>query len=158
MYNLRAVAFFYAIALCCAGTVAENTGNVDPDIVTHITADSINEIIQPAALGERLQYDDSPDPDKSENKGVKGRIGYRVQVFSDNNSRTAKNEARAKERRVMSRFPQYRSYVMFKAPYWRLRIGDFRTQQEAASAAEDIKRAFPSYSKEIRVVQDKINL
>ena len=33
-----------------------------------------------------------------------------------------------------------------------------RGQQEANAVAEEIKRAFPSYSKEIRVVQDRINL
>lgn len=142
---------------CCAmAGVSEN----NPDrqtIVDHITADGVNVVVQPAGLAERLLFDDTP-VEKNDNRVLKGNVGYRVQLFSDNNSRTAKNEARAKERRVIARFPQYRSYVMFKAPYWRLRVGDFRTQQEANAAAEEIRRAFPSYSKEIRVVQDRINL
>lgn len=136
--------------------VSEN----NPDrqtIVGHITADGVNEIVQPQGLAERLLFDDTP-VEKNDNRVLKGNVGYRVQLFSDNNSRTAKNEARAKERRVIARFPQYRSYVMFKAPYWRLRVGDFRTHQEANAAADEIRKAFPSYSKEIRVVQDRINL
>lgn len=148
--------FSILFSSCAIMCMSEN----NPDrqsIVDHIMADSVNVIVQPQGLAERLIFDDTP-VEKNENRGLKGNIGYRVQLFSDNNSRTAKNEARAKERRVVARFPQYRSYVMFKAPYWRLRVGDFRTQQEANAAADEIKRAFPSYSKEIRVVQDRINL
>ena len=155
MSNSRAV-LSVLFAVCAGVALSENPAS-QPSIVDHIMADSINVVIQPSQLAERLLFDDTP-ADKSESKGLRGNIGYRVQLFSDNNSRTAKNEARAKERRIMSRFPQYRSYVMFKAPYWRLRVGDFKTQQEANAAAEEIKRAFPSYSKEIRVVQDRINL
>lgn len=155
MSNSRTV--FSILFTVCASVALSENNNPQPSIVDQITADSVNVIIQPEQLATRLLYDDTP-VDKNENRGVRGNIGYRVQLFSDNNSRTAKNEARAKERRVMARFPQYRSYVMFKAPYWRLRVGDFKTQQEANAVAEEIKRAFPSYSKEIRVVQDRINL
>ena len=155
MYIIRATMILAATLGCVNMVSADNTDVLD--IVEHITADSVNEIFQPAALNQRLQFDDNPVQEK-DNRGVKGRIGFRVQVFSDNNSRTAKNEAKAKERRLLARFPQYRSYVMFTAPYWRLRVGDFRSQQEAEAAADDIRKAFPSFSKEIRVVQDKINL
>ena len=157
MNNSRIVFVMLSVLSIGIGHCSENI-SARPSIVDHIMADSVNQIIQPVGLAERLLYDDSPIDKDGGKGGVRGNIGYRVQLFSDNNSRTAKNEARAKERRVMSRFPQFRSYVMFKAPYWRLRVGDFKTQQEAEAAAEDIKRAFPSYGKEIRVVQDRINL
>ncbi len=122
-------------------------------IVEHITADSVNVIIQPDELLELLKYEKvSDEPER------KGNIGYRVQVFSDNNARTAKNEARSKSRNISSRFPQYRTYVMYTSPYWRLRVGDFATEAEAEAAAADLKRAFPSYSREIRVVRDRINV
>lgn len=84
--------------------------------------------------------------------------GYRVQVFSDNNTRTAKTEANSKQRIISSRFPQYQTYVMYTSPYWRLKVGDFRTQQEATAAADELRKAFPAYSKEIRVVRDRVNI
>lgn len=83
--------------------------------------------------------------------------GWRIQVFSDSNQRSAKGEARAKSRNISSRFPQYRTYVTYNSPYWRLRVGDFKSQSEANEAADEIKQAFPSYAKEIRVVRDRIN-
>lgn len=83
--------------------------------------------------------------------------GYRIQVFSDNNPRTAKNEARAKAKEVANAFPQYRAYVVFTAPYWRLRVGDFKTHEEADNVAGQIKKQFPAMSREVRVVRDRIN-
>lgn len=90
---------------------------------------------------------------------VSGKMGgYRIQVFSDNNTRTAKTEARARARNVSARFPQYPTYVVYNSPYWRLRVGNFRTQDEANAAAHELKEAFPDYSREIRVVKDRITL
>ncbi len=84
--------------------------------------------------------------------------GYRIQVFSDSNPTTAKGEARARARNISSRFPQYDTYVVYSSPYWRLRVGDFRTHEEANAAAHELKEAFPSYSREIRVVKDRITV
>ena len=112
-------------------------------IVDHITSGTTNIVSQPEELLKRL----------IPVEGVE-----EVQVFSDNNARTAKNEARSKQRIISSRFPQYQTYVMYTSPYWRLKVGDFRTQQEANNAAEELRRAFPAYSKEIRVVRDRVTV
>lgn len=82
--------------------------------------------------------------------------GYRIQVFSDSKPSTAKAEARARARNINARFPQFPTYVVYSSPYWRLRVGNFRTQDEANAAAHELKDAFPSYSREIRVVKDRI--
>lgn len=139
-------------------------------IVDHIRAgrvhtinisDSLLMLLQPAAVATP-QEPDEQQPEAEERQtpaAVQGKtIGYRVQVYSDNNVRTAKNAARSKQRSVASRFPAYRTYVTFNSPYWRLKVGDFRTMQEANEAAEELKRAFPESSKEIRVVRDRINV
>lgn len=139
--------------------LAENGEPTDtPPIVARILeADTSTVILLPEGLSERLQY---TEPVKPENTGRprNGVAGFRVQVFSDNNIRTAKNEARNKEMTVASRFPQYRTYKIYSAPYWRVRIGDFRTQREAEAAAADLRRAFPAFGKEIRVVRDRVNI
>lgn len=148
--------------------VSDTTG-----IVGHITADGVNTIQQPEALArllnnsavphrETVQQDEETTSTESNNTSATPahtRIaGYRVQVFSDNNASTARNEARAKSRNISERFPEMRTYVSYTSPYWRLKVGDFRTKREADDAAEEIRRAFPSYAKEIRVVRDRINL
>ena len=98
-------------------------------------------------------------PEKTAVATPTGKMGgYRIQVFSDNNSRTAKSEARSRARDISAQFPQYATYVVYNSPYWRLRVGNFRTQEEANAAAHSLKAAFPAYSREIRVVKDTITL
>lgn len=102
---------------------------------------------------------DASLPAKTSVAAPSGKMGgYRIQVFSDNNSRTAKSEARARARDISAQFPQYATYVVYNSPYWRLRVGNFRTQEEANAAAHSLKAAFPGYSREIRVVKDTIIL
>lgn len=131
-------------------------------IVEHITVGTENQINQPDKLLERLMIEEGVVEDegvKNKPKSKNGKIaGYRVQVFSDNNTRTAKNEARNKQRSIAGRFPRYQTYVMYTSPYWRLKVGDFRTQEEAQEAANEIGRAFPAFKKEIRVVRDRVNI
>lgn len=84
-------------------------------------------------------------------------VGYRVQVYADNNVRSAKAEARQRERALGQAFPAYDTYVTYASPYWRLRVGDFRSQYDAEKAAAEIRKAFPRYAREVRVVRDRIN-
>ena len=56
------------------------------------------------------------------------------------------------------KFPQYRSYISYKAPSWRLRIGDFKTQREAQEALRRIKSVYPNFAREMVIVRDRINI
>ena len=89
-----------------------------------------------------------------ENRGV----GYRIQAYTDNNPRTAKAAAQQRARDIAMKFPQYRSYITYKAPSWRLRIGDFKTQGEAQAALQRIKSVYPKYAREMVIVKDRINI
>lgn len=125
-------------------------------IVGHIVSDSTVTLTMPDALLQRLQPVESHESETTV-RPVNGKMGgYRIQVFSDNNARTAKSEARTRARNVSARFPQYPTYVVYNSPFWRLRVGNFRTQEEANEAARELKEAFPSYMREIRVVRDRI--
>lgn len=158
------------VTLICLGGLGLRAA--EPDIIDHITACG-HTVTQPAALRALLRAQptntnssDVADLTVSESSASENPAGYttgvrmagfRVQIFSDNNRNTAKNEARTKARKLQSAFPQYRTYVVYTSPYWRLKVGDFGTRSEAEAAAEEIRSAFPSYAKEIRVVRDNIN-
>lgn len=149
-----------ALAICPAVS-ADNEATVS-QLTQHIEADSIIEVIAPAALEQRLISTESGDESSHATEVKPGTAvragGYRVQVFSDNNARSAKTEARGRARNISSRFPQHRTYVVYNAPFWRLKVGDFRNQQDAQQFADEIKRAFPSYSREVRVVRDRVSV
>lgn len=126
----------------------------------HIAEGGVTAVEMPAALRERLR----PEAGKAAEQAApataapaSGRAGgYRIQIFSAADPRTAKNEARTRARNVEARFAEYPTYVEYKAPYWRTRVGNFRTSDEAEQAADEIKAAFPAYAREIRVVRDRI--
>lgn len=85
-------------------------------------------------------------------------VGYRIQAYTDNNPRTAKAAAQRRARDIAMKFPQYRSYISYKAPAWRLRIGDFKTQREAKAALQRIKSVYPKFAREMVIVRDRINV
>ncbi|MDH6356750.1 SPOR domain-containing protein [Parabacteroides sp. PF5-9] len=84
--------------------------------------------------------------------------GYRVQVFSGNDQRVAKDEAFKKEKEIKELYSHIPTYVTYTAPFWRLRVGDFRSNEEAYHLLRLLKEAFPSYAKEMYIVREDIKL
>ena len=52
-------------------------------------------------------------------------VGYRVQVYSNNNARKAKADAFELEEKLVELFPEVKCYVTYSAPFWKVRLGDF---------------------------------
>jgi hypothetical protein len=77
--------------------------------------------------------------------------GYRVQIFFDAGS-NSKNAAAGIKGGFEVVYPEIKSYLSYKEPYYRVRVGDFRTLNEAVGfqkkIAIDYPNAFP--------VKDKI--
>ena len=84
--------------------------------------------------------------------------GYRTQVFSGNNQRKSKDEAFQKEKEIKELFPDVPAYVTYNAPFWRLRVGDFRSHEEAYHMQRLLMEAFPKYSKEMYIVREEVNI
>lgn len=83
--------------------------------------------------------------------------GYRVQVFSGN-QRNSKGIATSRERVIREKFPMLPTYVDYQAPFWKLRVGNYLTRDEAEAALSELREEFPSFSKEMYVVKDAIYL
>ncbi len=127
---------------------AESNGNV----IINIDEDLLEKILTDPGVAVRKK--ESKDPNAQRN-------GYRIQVFSDGRNQSSL-EARAKARgnAIVARFPKYRGqvYTFSSAPNWYTRIGNFRNEEEAQKALDELKRSFPSFSSEMRVVRSKINV
>ena len=72
-----------------------------------------------------------------------GVDGFRVQIFFDsgNNSKRAAQTSREK---FMEVYPDIIAYLTFKAPYYRVRVGDFRTKLEAEGFLFQLTTAYPN--------------
>ena len=84
-------------------------------------------------------------------------MGYRVQVFSSNTHRTAKSEAYKIEKIITDAFPDYEVYVRYNAPFWKVRVGDFKTLHEAQELRNEIENTFPSLKNYTYTVRDQVN-
>lgn len=130
-------------------------------IVDHVNRGTVI-VEQPAALNARLQRHVAAETEATEEEEgtavvQKVRAGYRVQVFDDNNVRTAKQEAQNRKNQIESRFQHLNVYVSFNSPYWRVKVGDFKSRSEAEAVMAEIRSAFPSMAKSLRIVRDRIN-
>jgi hypothetical protein len=84
--------------------------------------------------------------------------GFRVQVFSSNDQRTAREEAFQREKEMKEAIPGIPTYVTYNAPFWRLRIGDFNSHEEAFLIQRQLMQAFPRYGKEMYIVREDVRL
>ena len=153
-----------------AGQAAATDTYADTDSIRHSNVvsivDSINcggtvSISQPAAFDaimKRTATANGATANGLSQQHVATRAGYRIQVFDDNNPRTAHREALAKKDQMSAAFPAYRTYVVFNSPYWRVKVGDFRSRTEAEAAKNEIVHAFPSLAAYVRIVRDRINV
>src|SRR5690348_5653418 len=64
--------------------------------------------------------------------------GFRIQVVLTNN----RGKAMETKSRLMQLFPDYRTYISFEAPYFRVRIGDFRTREDAQDLQNQVSKYF----------------
>ena len=84
--------------------------------------------------------------------------GFRTQVFTGNNQRTSKKEAFEKEKEIKDKYPDLPTYVTYTAPFWKLRVGDFRSHEEAYAIMRQLMDDFPKFGKEMYIVREEIHL
>lgn len=82
--------------------------------------------------------------------------GFRIQVFTGNNSREDKAKAEKMKRDFQTAFPELSFYITFRSPRRFCRVGDFRTRQEAARYVTLIRRR--RLSVEAHVVPSEVSL
>lgn len=75
-----------------------------------------------------------------------GLIGYRIQInqWSGQNSR---DKALAKSEVFIEKFPEFDPslvYVDYESPYYKLRVGDFRSRNSAFEFYNQVRRYFPN--------------
>jgi hypothetical protein len=69
--------------------------------------------------------------------------GYRVQIFFDSGS-NSKNKASIIKVEFEGAYPEIDSYLSYKEPYYRVRVGNFRTLTEAVGFQKKIGAVYPN--------------
>lgn len=100
--------------------------------------------------GETMYLDSLIDKHANYNKLNKTITGYRIQIFSGND----RNNANAIKTKFLKIYPDQTAYLAYQQPYFKIRIGDFRTRLEAKLFYDKMKEEFG----DCIIVTDKINL
>lgn len=74
-------------------------------------------------------------------KAHKKYFGYRIQIFSSSNNRLEAVRAKSE---FLRKFSQINSYLVYQAPNYKVRVGDFLDRLEAKKELLLIKESFPN--------------
>ena len=145
---MKRLAILVSMLFCvlCAG--AQN--NIVSEIERHAVGEGKVRINQPEKLISLMGSMANADGE------VQQVEGYRVLVYSGNNSRQARDEANAMAEYMRANYPGAEVYVVFESPIRTCEYGDFRTREEAELLMYRL-RATKKF-KEISVKKCLINL
>lgn len=76
--------------------------------------------------------------------------GYRIQIFSDNKKQPARDE----KAKFLSLYTSVKAHEIYQQPYFKIRVGDFRTKLEAYKFQKEIQLQFPNCF----IVKDEIEV
>lgn len=141
----------------CFSAFAEDNDNLIDKIQIESKGNVIIDI--PDNLLDLILQSSRKETSHESKNGINKLSGFRIQVFSDGrNQHTLEARAKARGSAILAKFPKYRGqiYTYSSSPNWYTRVGNFRTNAEANSALTELKKAFPNYSSEMRVVKSQI--
>ena len=140
--------FLISVLFCALASKAQN--NIIHELETDKPGKGVVRVNQPQRLFDLMGSMVTIDGKKPEVEG------YRVLLYSGNNSRQARDEANAMADYMREKHPGAEVYVMFEPPIRSCLYGDYRTREEAEAVMYRLKatRRF----REISVKKCMINL
>ena len=77
--------------------------------------------------------------------------GFRIQVVNSPD----RSKVLAAKTKVYEQFPDWKAYLLYQSPNYKLRVGNFKTQDEAQDAMKQLAKFFPAG---LYVIPDVIEL
>lgn len=90
-------------------------------------------------------------------RGEKEMPGFRVQIYSSNHPQRGKSEALQLEQR-MKEIVSVPVYVIYDSPSWKVRLGDFLTEQQATDFRDALRLLCPDLTDYTYIVRDKVKI
>lgn len=90
-------------------------------------------------IADKTEKEEAPKKYVNPNPVKKIKIGYRVQIYSGNNSRGAREKAYAAGRMFKGSYTNIPVYVHFVTPHWTCSVGNFQNLEDARRFLAQIK-------------------
>ena len=107
---------------------------MEVDSIRPAIVDSLN-VNQDVRLDKMLKWH------IEQNREINGIKGFRVEIFFSSKD-DAKEKAFGKKVEFLSVYPNNTVHVKYDAPNFRVRVGDFRTKNEALKLYKEIKSTY----------------
>ena len=148
--NMKRIVVIFCIAFAAVQVWANDSLRValSPNLLDSMPG---VEVLQDSAVGILLQA------------AMQGKMelveidDYRVQIYSSNQQQAAKSEALDLESKIKDKIDQT-VYVLYMPPFWKVRLGDFRTYEEAKVYKKIFVDQFPEVMGDTYIVRDKIQV
>ena len=109
-----------------------------------LPADSIRiEILENKEINRDPRLDKMLKWHIEKNENLEGMNGFRVEIFFSSQM-DAKEKALSTKTDFLTEYPEHAVHVKFIAPNFRVRVGDFRTKNEAWKLYKTIQKDYPS--------------
>lgn len=154
-----AVVLLWCIGLSCfaqeVGVDSTFVGNSD------VVEDTLQAMLLTDVMENAIVHQDSTirqlmiDKQMGIQRGKVEVDGFRVQVYSSNQQQIAKNESLMLQQeleKVLSKTV----YTISEPPFWKVRVGDFLTREEAVAYKNELIVQFPELQSSAYIVPDKI--
>lgn len=90
---------------------------------------------------KRIEYASIPDSEVAKRSGTKGTaLGFRVQIYTG----PSRSEAYAVQARFQRLYGDINTYVSYTQPNYRVKVGDFRSRNEAQALMRELRKDFTS--------------
>lgn len=99
-------------------------------------------IFQHEKIDELLRLHKQVNADMMENMNDDGVYGYRIQIYFDSGNNSKQRATDVMEDFILEH-PETGAYIMFTEPWYKVRVGDFRTKLEALGFLQKIKSTYP---------------
>ena len=76
--------------------------------------------------------------------------GYRIQIINTQ----SRDEANTIKAEMLRRFPEQKTYLLYKSPNFKVRVGNFLTQREAEPIRKMVAALYPNRS--IYLISDRV--
>lgn len=130
------LSLFTGLVFCLITPVvlqAQNADEYNNQLITQPNADSI--------VALHIAY----------NKAFPVFPGYRIQLMMESGNHALEQSKKVTDE-FSEKYPETHTYITFGEPYYRVRVGDFRTRLEAEYFLSQISRKYPS----AWIIQDDI--
>lgn len=148
---MKRIVFYFVSAFVACSAYADTTTIFESLATPDSTTEAVVVVRQDSLLRHALEMQQMRGTETS-------MRGFRVQLFSSNVARTARTEAFKVEKTIREKLPHLAVYVTYTSPFWKVRVGNCVTNDDAQRLRQYIIEQLPQFQAETYVVPDQILL